>query len=75
MVVNTVKNIKQDDVLENFTDPELYVTFRSKFDASYNYPKTMKYDIHQEEVWVSTTFAFPASDGRLLADSTQLLTS
>ena len=40
-----------------------------------NYPKTMKYDIHQKEVWVSTTFAFPDSDSHLLADSTQLLIS
>lgn len=23
MVINTIKNIKQDDVLENFTDPKL----------------------------------------------------
>lgn len=39
MVVNTAKNIKQGDVLENFTDRTLNVLFRSRFRISYKSSK------------------------------------
>ena len=54
MVINTIKNIKQDDVLENFTDPKLMSYSEANVKLVVNHSKTMKYDIHQKEVWVST---------------------
>lgn len=50
MVVNTVKNTKQGDVLKNFTDPKLHVTFRSKFHVRYIFSKNNDIGIHQKEV-------------------------
>ena len=82
MVINTIKNIKQDDVLENFTDPKLMSYSEANVKLScksfknneiWYSPKRSLSFYSKTSTQTASVVAFLASDYHLLAGSTQLL--